>query len=42
MTFEIEFFFKFWINTSYLTDSYIVFNLKLESGQKFCSNTQMN
>ena len=26
------------INTSYLTDSYIVFTLKLESGQKFCSN----
>ena len=27
-----------WINTSYLTDSYISFTLKLESGQIFCSN----
>ena len=26
------------INTSYLTDSYISFTLKLESRQKFCSN----
>ena len=26
------------INTSYLTNSYIVFTLKLKSGQKFCSN----
>ena len=25
-------------NTSYLTDSYIIFSLKLESGQKFCCN----
>ena len=25
-------------NTSYLTDSYISFTLKLESGQNFCSN----
>ena len=29
---------SFWINTSYLTDSYISFTLKLESGQNFCSN----
>ena len=26
------------LNTSYLTDSYISFTLKLESGQNFCSN----
>ena len=26
------------INTSYLTDSYITFTLKLESGQNFCCN----
>ena len=26
------------LNTSYLTDSYITFTLKLESGQKFCCN----
>ena len=26
------------LNTSYLTDSYIVFTLKLESGQNVCSN----
>ena len=26
------------VDTSYLTDSYIAFTLKLESGQKFCSN----
>ena len=29
---------QFQINTSYLTDSYISFTLKLESGQHFCSN----
>ena len=28
----------FFINTSYLTDSYITFTLKLESGQNFCCN----
>ena len=28
----------FQINTSYLTDSYILFSLKLESRQHFCSN----
>ena len=29
---------SFRVNTSYLTDSYISFTLKLESGQNFCSN----
>ena len=29
---------KIHINTLYLTDSYISFTLKLESGQNFCSN----
>ena len=28
------------INTSYLTDSYIDFTLKLESGQNFCSKAK--
>ena len=28
-----------YINTSYLTDSYISFTLKLESRQNFCSNS---
>ena len=33
---------KTWLNTFYLTDSYIVFTLKLESGQNFCTKGPFN